>query len=121
MFASESDIREKHRQLSLIFHPDKQRDERTKEAAQEKFLEVQKAYESVYINVFQPWGQSLIFTVQYSPTHSSGVQWFIFNRLALKLILSQSAVYDALGWFYRLMDNTASIQKLMMMKQASKG
>ena len=46
VFATEADIREKHRQLSLIFHPDKQRDERTKEVAHEKFLEVQKAYES---------------------------------------------------------------------------
>ena len=51
VFATEADIREKHRQLSLIFHPDKQRDERTKEVAQEKFLEVQKAYESTCADV----------------------------------------------------------------------
>ncbi|KAI8986702.1 DnaJ-domain-containing protein [Trametes punicea] len=43
--ASEHEIRERYRQLSIVFHPDKQTDERRKEAATERFLEVQKAYE----------------------------------------------------------------------------
>ncbi|CDO75734.1 hypothetical protein BN946_scf184921.g10 [Trametes cinnabarina] len=43
--ASDHEIRERYRQLSIIFHPDKQTDERRKEAATERFLELQKAYE----------------------------------------------------------------------------
>ncbi|KAH9897035.1 DnaJ-domain-containing protein [Cubamyces lactineus] len=43
--ASDHEIRERYRQLSIVFHPDKQTDERRKEAATERFLEVQKAYE----------------------------------------------------------------------------
>ncbi|KAI5120611.1 hypothetical protein M0805_008087 [Coniferiporia weirii] len=45
LYATESEIKERHRALSLIFHPDKQRDENTKESAKERFLEVQSAYE----------------------------------------------------------------------------
>ncbi|KAL1943812.1 hypothetical protein VTO73DRAFT_3630 [Trametes versicolor] len=43
--ASDHEIRERYRQLSIVFHPDKQTDERRKEAATERFLELQKAYE----------------------------------------------------------------------------
>ncbi|KAI0360473.1 DnaJ-domain-containing protein [Trametes cingulata] len=43
--ASDHEIRERYRQLSIVFHPDKQTDERRKEAATERFLEIQKAYE----------------------------------------------------------------------------
>ncbi|TBU31392.1 DnaJ-domain-containing protein [Dichomitus squalens] len=43
--ASDQEIRERYRQLSIVFHPDKQVDERRKEAATQRFLEVQKAYE----------------------------------------------------------------------------
>ncbi|OSD08750.1 DnaJ-domain-containing protein [Trametes coccinea BRFM310] len=43
--ASDQEIRERYRQLSIVFHPDKQTDERRKEAATERFLELQKAYE----------------------------------------------------------------------------
>ena len=43
--ATPADIKDNYRNLSLLFHPDKQRDERTKEAATKKFLEIQKAYE----------------------------------------------------------------------------
>ncbi|KAI0938578.1 hypothetical protein AcV5_000221 [Taiwanofungus camphoratus] len=43
--ASEYEIRERYRQLSVLFHPDKQHDERTKETAAKRFLEVQKAYQ----------------------------------------------------------------------------
>ncbi|KAF8662369.1 hypothetical protein AX16_001174 [Volvariella volvacea WC 439] len=43
--ATLSDINERHRALSLIFHPDKQHDERSKESATGKFLEIQKAYQ----------------------------------------------------------------------------
>ncbi|KAI0702055.1 DnaJ-domain-containing protein [Cerioporus squamosus] len=43
--ASEQEVRERYRQLSIVFHPDKQVDEARKEAATRQFLEVQKAYE----------------------------------------------------------------------------
>ncbi|KIJ14593.1 hypothetical protein PAXINDRAFT_169736 [Paxillus involutus ATCC 200175] len=43
--ASQNEIRERYRALSVIFHPDKQHDERTKDTASSKFLEIQKAYE----------------------------------------------------------------------------
>ncbi|KIM85726.1 hypothetical protein PILCRDRAFT_5383 [Piloderma croceum F 1598] len=43
--ASQNEIRERYRALSVIFHPDKQHDERTKNTASKKFLDIQKAYE----------------------------------------------------------------------------
>ncbi|KAN0085953.1 protein of unknown function (DUF3395) domain containing protein [Tylopilus felleus] len=43
--ASQNEIRERYRTLSVIFHPDKQQDERTKDTAASKFLDIQKAYE----------------------------------------------------------------------------
>lgn len=49
VYASEADIRDRHRALSLIYHPDKQRDERTKDTAMKSFLEIQKAYESTFL------------------------------------------------------------------------
>lgn len=59
--ASQNDIRERYRALSVIFHPDKQHDERTKETATSQFLDIQKAYEGVFpdaltlhLDVLQP-------------------------------------------------------------------
>lgn len=43
--ASANEIRERYRALSVIFHPDKQRGERTKDTAAVEFLEIQRAYE----------------------------------------------------------------------------
>ncbi|KAJ6484339.1 hypothetical protein C8R47DRAFT_551994 [Mycena vitilis] len=43
--ATDAEIHERHRTLSLIFHPDKHRDEDSKFVATGKFLEIQKAYE----------------------------------------------------------------------------
>ncbi|KAJ7512080.1 hypothetical protein B0H11DRAFT_1699307 [Mycena galericulata] len=43
--ATDAEIHERHRSLSLIFHPDKHRTEESKSLATEKFLEIQKAYE----------------------------------------------------------------------------
>jgi preprotein translocase subunit Sec63 len=43
--ATDAEIHERHRSLSLIFHPDKHRSEDFESLATEKFLEVQKAYE----------------------------------------------------------------------------
>jgi len=43
--ASQAEINERHRALSLIFHPDKQHNEESKVVATEKFLEIQKAYQ----------------------------------------------------------------------------
>ncbi|KAL5476860.1 hypothetical protein ACEPAI_3046 [Sanghuangporus weigelae] len=45
VFATEAEIKERHRALSLVFHPDRQHDERLKEIAKENFLEIQLAYE----------------------------------------------------------------------------
>ena len=49
VYATQSEIKERHRALSLIYHPDKLRkaDESTRETAKRRFLEVQKAYEGV--------------------------------------------------------------------------
>ncbi|KAJ8519787.1 hypothetical protein ONZ45_g3330 [Pleurotus djamor] len=44
-WATQTEIKERHRALSLVFHPDKQHDENAKEVANKKFLEIQKAYE----------------------------------------------------------------------------
>ncbi|KAF8633059.1 hypothetical protein AX15_001536 [Amanita polypyramis BW_CC] len=43
--ASQNEINERHRALSLIFHPDKQKDVKSKEVATRAFLEIQKAYQ----------------------------------------------------------------------------
>ena len=43
--ASNAEINERHRALSLIFHPDKQLDPNSKEVATRTFLEIQKAYQ----------------------------------------------------------------------------
>ncbi|OBZ77401.1 DnaJ subfamily C member 11 [Grifola frondosa] len=43
--ASDYEIRERYRQLSVLFHPDKQSDSNTKDTAAKRFLEVQKAYQ----------------------------------------------------------------------------
>ncbi|GJE93752.1 DnaJ and DUF3395 domain-containing protein [Phanerochaete sordida] len=43
--ATKEEIRERYRQLSLVFHPDKQHGKPTQETALKRFLEVQKAYE----------------------------------------------------------------------------
>ncbi|KAF8735635.1 hypothetical protein AX14_001756 [Amanita brunnescens Koide BX004] len=43
--ASQSEINERHRSLSLIFHPDKQQDVKAKEVATRTFLDIQKAYQ----------------------------------------------------------------------------
>ena len=51
VFASLQEIKERHRSLSLIFHPDKHHDPKVRDAAVKKFLEIQKAYEGS-LNVF---------------------------------------------------------------------
>ncbi|KAH9926751.1 uncharacterized protein B0H18DRAFT_332002 [Fomitopsis serialis] len=38
-------IRERYRQLSVLFHPDKHQDETAKATATKRFLEIQKAYQ----------------------------------------------------------------------------
>ncbi|KIP02137.1 hypothetical protein PHLGIDRAFT_130897 [Phlebiopsis gigantea 11061_1 CR5-6] len=43
--ATKEEIRDRYRQLSLVFHPDKQHGKPTQETALKRFLEVQKAYE----------------------------------------------------------------------------
>ncbi|KAF8157012.1 hypothetical protein B0H34DRAFT_711623 [Crassisporium funariophilum] len=43
--ASQAEINERHRALSLIFHPDKQQDEQLKATSTKEFLEIQKAYQ----------------------------------------------------------------------------
>ena len=48
--ASDHEVRERYRQLSIVFHPDKQVDEGRKAAATQRFLEVQKAYEGACVS-----------------------------------------------------------------------
>ncbi|TCD67798.1 hypothetical protein EIP91_011926 [Steccherinum ochraceum] len=43
--ASEHEVRDRYKQLSIVFHPDKQHDEQRRATAVQRFLEVQKAYE----------------------------------------------------------------------------
>ncbi|KAF6747159.1 hypothetical protein DFP72DRAFT_920701 [Ephemerocybe angulata] len=43
--ATQAEINERYRTLSLLFHPDKQQHPERKEAAEEEFLKVQKAYQ----------------------------------------------------------------------------
>ena len=45
--ATQTEINEKHRNLSLLFHPDKQRNPDAVEVATEEFLKIQKAYQGV--------------------------------------------------------------------------
>ncbi|KAI0305325.1 hypothetical protein B0F90DRAFT_1189813 [Multifurca ochricompacta] len=45
--ASADEVRERYRSLSVLFHPDKQREENTRYTASKRFLEIQKAYEGM--------------------------------------------------------------------------
>ena len=45
--ASAEEVRERYKTLSVLFHPDKQREETTKGTASKRFLEIQKAYEGI--------------------------------------------------------------------------
>lgn len=45
--ASDYEIRDRYRQLSIQYHPDKQRDESAKEVASKQFLKIQKAYQGM--------------------------------------------------------------------------
>jgi DnaJ family protein C protein 11 len=56
--ASPADINERHRSLSLIFHPDKQTDEHLKKTAAQEFLKIQKAYQGMrYVFWISAWWQ----------------------------------------------------------------
>ena len=47
--ATETEVKDRYRALSLAFHPDRQHDEQLKETAKKKFLEIQAAYEGSFI------------------------------------------------------------------------
>jgi DnaJ family protein C protein 11 len=51
--ASSEEVRERYRALSVLFHPDKQREESTKITASKRFLEIQKAYEGMTAGLMQ--------------------------------------------------------------------
>ncbi|PFH47088.1 hypothetical protein AMATHDRAFT_77369 [Amanita thiersii Skay4041] len=55
--ASQAEINERHRALSLIFHPDKQLDPKSKDVATRKFLEIQKAYQILSDSFFRTLGE----------------------------------------------------------------
>ncbi|KAH9941173.1 DnaJ-domain-containing protein [Epithele typhae] len=57
--AADQEVRERYRQLSIVFHPDKQTDPAHKDAAAERFLQVQKAYEG-------PEGLQLVRTADFA-------------------------------------------------------
>ncbi|MGN6935000.1 J domain-containing protein [Neisseria sp. P0017.S002] len=46
------EIRERHRQLSIVFHPDKQRDDESRASATKFFYEIQRAYEGEFYYSF---------------------------------------------------------------------
>ncbi|KAH9849605.1 DnaJ-domain-containing protein [Lenzites betulinus] len=78
--ASDHEIRDRYRQLSIVFHPDKQADERRKEAATERFLELQKAYEVLSdpvtrraYDILGPEGLLLLQSADFS--HASGIEF----------------------------------------------
>ncbi|KAG1891854.1 uncharacterized protein F5891DRAFT_1197315 [Suillus fuscotomentosus] len=67
--ASANEIRERYRALSVIFRPDKQSGERTRDTAAVEFLEIQKAYEvssdplirlDRYVRIFDVGGSIVI-------------------------------------------------------------
>jgi preprotein translocase subunit Sec63 len=47
--ASQTEVHERYRTLSLVFHPDKQQDPQAKEVAARNFLEIQKAYQGCFL------------------------------------------------------------------------
>ena len=47
---SQPEINERYRALSLLFHPDKQQNPERKEAAEEEYFKVQKAYQGVPVS-----------------------------------------------------------------------
>lgn len=66
--ASDQEVRERYRQLSVVFHPDKQVDEGRKEAATQRFLEVQKAYEGACQPASDPSSRSSAFYSSVRPS-----------------------------------------------------
>jgi len=49
--ASQTEINERYRALSLLFHPDKQQSPERKEVAEEEYFKVQKAYQGVSLSM----------------------------------------------------------------------
>lgn len=47
--ASDYEIRDRYRQLSIQYHPDKQRNESATDAASKEFLKIQKAYQGMSV------------------------------------------------------------------------
>lgn len=47
--APQSEVHERYRTLSLVFHPDKQQNEQAKEIATQNFLKIQKAYQGQFL------------------------------------------------------------------------
>ena len=45
--ASQAEIKQSYRRLAKEWHPDKQKDPANKEEAQKKFIEIQKAYDTL--------------------------------------------------------------------------
>ena len=71
--AADHEFRERYRQLSVVFHPDKQTDPERKEAASQRFLEVQKAYEGAQTLRFVRVCSSSLTSSQYCliPLHGT--------------------------------------------------
>ncbi|KAF7350430.1 J domain-containing protein [Mycena venus] len=100
-FATDAEIHERHRSLSLIFHPDKHHSEDSKNLATEKFLEVQKAYEvlsdpflrAVYDSLGEP---------------GLAVNWLEETRTKSSAELQQIFAQFERDWFQRKADTTIS-------------
>lgn len=72
--ASQTEVHERYRTLSLVFHPDKQQDAQAKEVAARNFLEIQKAYQGCFPVSAVLMSVTLIAWEQFCPTLFSGMR-----------------------------------------------
>jgi hypothetical protein len=94
--ASQTEVHERYRTLSLVFHPDKQQDAQAKEVAARNFLEIQKAYQGCFPAFAVLMGVMLTTCEQFCPTLFSGMHDSLDMLLNGALFLN-SEVYDQLG------------------------
>lgn len=94
--ASQNDIRERHRALSVIFHPDKQHDESKRDTASQNFLAIQKAYEGVSGRVSLVSTQSKYGSCS-SVRSISAVRLITYPNHIISQAFFHRVVYDNLG------------------------
>jgi hypothetical protein len=99
--ASDYEIRDRYRQLSIQYHPDKQRDESAKEIASKQFLKIQKAYQGMSVLTPPSHTPSGIYRNERPPSPVRSVSPVRAVNTETILINSHmppdSIVYDTLG------------------------